>query len=73
VLFTQFDRLLSSGYLALFISGQKQNGFPFRSRYRRANFCTIRSCVFAKHEESHKVLFSNCKAISIMNKITKGV
>jgi hypothetical protein len=33
---------------ALFTSGQKQNGFPFRSGYRGANFCTKRSCGFAQ-------------------------
>jgi hypothetical protein len=29
--------------LALFTSGQKQNGFLFRSGYGQANFCTIKN------------------------------
>jgi hypothetical protein len=45
--------------LALFTSGQKQNGFQFRSGYGRANVSTKRSCGFAKHEESDKVLFNS--------------
>ena len=36
---------------------ETQNGFPFCDR--RAFFSTKRSCGFAKHEESHKVLFNS--------------
>ena len=51
--------------IALFTSGQKQNGFPFRSGYRRANVCTKQSCGFAKHEESYNVLFLMNKNVKI--------
>ena len=45
------------GCLALFTSGQKQNGFPYRSGYKRANFCTKRTCRFAKQKNATKFNF----------------
>jgi hypothetical protein len=66
--------LVAPDILAVFTSGQNQNGFtrpslwetkkgfPFRSGYRRGNFCTKitkGSGGFAKHEESGNVLFNS--------------
>ena len=52
--FEQLDWLLSSDILALFISRQKQNDFPFRHGFRRANVCTKQSEGFVKYKKNTK-------------------